>query len=60
MESIDKMITRIIEINNELIKSPQVINNDPENSGWYMKIKLNDVEELKKLMNYDEYKETIK
>ena len=50
----------IIEVNNELTNSPQLINNDPENSGWYMKIKLNDVEELKKLMNYDEYKETIK
>ena len=50
----------IIEVNNELTNSPQLINSDPENSGWYMKIKLNDVEELKKLMNYDEYKETIK
>ena len=49
----------IIEINNELIKSPQVINNDPENSGWYMKIKLNDIEESKKLMNFDEYKKII-
>ena len=50
----------IIEVNNELTNSPQLINSDPENSGWYMKIKLNDVAELKKLMNYDEYKETIK
>ena len=50
----------IIEVNIELANSPQLINSDPENSGWYMKIKLNDVEELKKLMNYDEYKETIK
>ena len=50
----------IIEVNNELTNSPQLMNSDPENSGWYMKIKLNDVEELKKLMNYDEYKETIK
>ena len=50
----------IIEVNIELANSPQLINSDPENSGWYMKIKLNNVEELKKLMNYDEYKETIK
>ena len=50
----------IIEVNNELTNSPQLMNSDPENSGWYMKIKLNDVEELKKLMNYDEYMETIK
>ena len=50
----------IIEVNNELTNSPQLINSDPENSGWYMKIKLNDVEELNKLMNYDEYMKTIK
>ena len=50
----------IIEVNNELTNSPQLMNSDPENSGWYMKIKLNDVEDLKKLMNYDEYKEIIK
>ena len=50
----------IIEVNNELTNSPQLMNSDPENFGWYMKIKLNDDEDLKKLMNYDEYKETIK
>tara|TARA_B100000586_G_scaffold225305_1_gene172893 strand:+ start:228 stop:596 length:369 start_codon:yes stop_codon:yes gene_type:complete len=50
----------IIEVNNELTNSPQLMNSDPENSGWYMKIKLNGDEDLKKLMNYDEYKETIK
>ena len=49
----------IIEVNNELINSPQLINNDPENSGWYMKIKLNNIEESKKLMNFDEYKKII-
>ena len=50
----------IIEINNELQNSPQIINEDPENTGWFMKIKLNNPDELKKLMNLDEYKEIIK
>ena len=49
----------IIEVNKELTNSPQLMNNDPENSGWYMKIKLNNIDESKKLMNFDEYKETI-
>ena len=49
----------IIEVNNDLINSPQLINNDPENSGWYMKIKSNNVDASKKLMNFDEYKEII-
>ena len=50
----------IIEINNELQNSPQLINEDPENLGWYMKIKLNSINELSRLMNFDEYKELIK
>jgi len=50
----------IIEVNNELQNSPQLANEDPENLGWYMKIKLINTDELKKMMNFDEYKESIK
>jgi len=49
----------IIEVNNELQNSPQLVNEDPENLGWYMKIRLNNSDELKKLMNLKAYKETI-
>ena len=49
----------IIEVNNELTNSPQLMNSDPENSGWYMKIKLNNISESKKLMNFEEYIKTI-
>ena len=45
----------IIEINDELKENPQLINSDPENKGWYMKIKLNNHEEIDKLMNLQEY-----
>ena len=50
----------IIEVNDELQNSPHLINEDPEKSGWYMKVKLNSIDELSKLMNFDEYKEIIK
>ena len=50
----------IIEINNELQKTPQLVNTDPEDKGWYMKIKLENTNELTKLMNFDQYKEIIK
>ena len=50
----------IIEVNNELQNSPHLINEDPEKSGWYMKVKLNSTNDLSKLMNFDEYKEIIK
>ena len=50
---------RIIEINNELKTNPQLLNTDPENTGWYMKIKIDNTEELTNLMNFNQYKETI-
>ena len=50
---------KIIEINNELIKNPQLLNSDPENTGWYMKLKIDDTEELNNLMNFNQYKELI-
>ena len=50
----------IIEINNELQKTPQLFNTDPEDTGWYMKIKLENTNELTTLMNFDQYKEIIK
>ena len=50
----------IININNELQDKPQLINTDAENSGWYMKVKLKDINEFTKLMNIDQYKEIIK
>ena len=50
---------KIIEINNELKTTPQLLNTDPENAGWYMKIKIDNTEELTNLMNLNQYKETI-
>ena len=49
----------IIEVNNELQNSPQLLNTDPEKTGWYMKIKINDTEELTNLINFNQYKEII-
>ena len=50
---------KIIEVNNELQNSPQLLNTDPENTGWYMKIKIDNTDELTNLMNFNQYKETI-
>ena len=51
---------KIIEINNELKTTPQLLNTDPENTGWYMKLKIDNTEELTNLMNFNQYKEMIK
>ena len=47
-------------INNELKNNPSLVNSDPENSAWYMKIKLDDLNELNELMNLEQYKDMIK
>ena len=50
---------KIIEINSELKTTPQLLNTDPENTGWYMKLKIDNTEELTNLMNFNQYKEKI-
>ena len=49
----------IIEVNNELQNSPQLLNTDPENTGWYMKLKIGNIEELSNLMDFNQYKKVI-
>ncbi|MEO0130386.1 MAG: glycine cleavage system protein GcvH [candidate division WOR-3 bacterium] len=49
----------IIEINKELIANPVIANQDPYNQGWILKIKIKDKEELKNLLNSEDYKKHI-
>ena len=49
----------IIEINNILDETPELINSDPENNGWYMKVKINNNTDLSMLMDFSQYKETF-
>ena len=50
----------IIEINKELEKNPGLVNSDAENKAWFMKIKLENIDELNNLMDITQYKEMIK
>jgi len=45
----------IIEINEDLEDSPELINEQPYDGGWIAKIKLSDASELDNLMDYDAY-----
>ena len=49
----------IITINDKLLKTPQLINTNAENTGWIMKIKIKNIKELDQLMNFDSYKEIM-
>ena len=50
----------IIEINNNLTQTPDLVNKDPEDSGWYMKIRLDDISESENLMSLEQYNQMIK
>ena len=49
----------VIEINEELVDSPQHVNNDPYVDGWFVKIKLKDPKELEDLLRPEEYAELV-
>ena len=49
----------VTAVNESLEESPEVINEDPYQGGWIVKIKVSDKSELGKLLSADKYKELI-
>ncbi len=47
----------IVEVNENVIKDPSIINKDPYGDGWIAKIKIENPEEINKLMTAKEYSE---
>ncbi len=47
----------ILEFNDELESSPDIINKDPYEKGWIIKVKMSDVSELDALLTADQYLE---
>ncbi len=45
----------IVEINNSIADGPEIINEDAFGKGWFFKIKMNDIAEVDKLLNAEEY-----
>ena len=46
---------RVIEINDELAESPEVVNEDAYGQGWLFKLELSEEEELEELMSEEDY-----
>ena len=51
---------KIIELNMQLEDNPELINEDPYNKGWILKIKINDKNEYNSLLTNNEYQNIIK
>jgi glycine cleavage system H protein len=45
----------VIEVNEDVIDSPELVNEDPQNAGWLLKIKPANIKELASLMDIAEY-----
>lgn len=51
---------QIVEINEKIIESPELVNEDPLGDAWLIKIESNaDDIEYKDLMDYEDYKEEV-
>jgi glycine cleavage system H protein len=48
---------KLIEMNKALEANPGLINKEPYDSGWIAKIEMNNLEEIKDLMDSEKYRE---
>lgn len=46
----------IVEVNDALADEPALVNESPEDDGWFFKMRLNDVAEINELMDIAAYK----
>ncbi len=49
----------VLEVNESLNNSPELVNNDPYGEGWIVKIALSDSSELDGLLSADDYKALV-
>jgi len=50
---------QVLEVNEELFDSPELLNEDPYDSGWVALISISDHEELTLLMSADDYMDSV-
>jgi glycine cleavage system H protein len=50
---------KIIEFNEELEQSPELVNSDPYGKGWIIKLEISNPDELNDLLDASAYKELI-
>ncbi len=50
---------KVVDVNSVLLDSPEILNEDPYEDGWIIKVKVTDSSILEELMSASEYKEFI-
>jgi glycine cleavage system H protein len=49
----------VLEVNEKLADEPELINNDPFGEGWIIKLKVENVADVEKLMDAETYKSSV-
>ena len=47
----------VLELNSDLEDNPEAVNEQPYGSGWMIKIKMDNISQIKNLLDADQYKE---
>ncbi|HLE40914.1 MAG TPA: glycine cleavage system protein GcvH [Nitrospirota bacterium] len=50
----------VVEVNEDLADSPEIINDDPYGNGWLIVVEMSDPSEVEDLMTKDEYEKFVK
>src|SRR5262245_48854918 len=51
---------KIVEVNDPVVDSPEIVNEDPYGEGWLVKMEISDLKELGELMSAKDYEAYIK
>ena len=49
----------IVEVNTSLHDNPEIVNDDPQGQGWFLKIQLSSTVDLTEFMNEDTYRAMV-
>ena len=50
---------KVAEVNDPVIETPALINDDPYEEGWLIKVELTNLDELKELMSAEQYSDFV-
>jgi glycine cleavage system H protein len=59
MEIYSPLSGEVLEINQDLVDSPEWLNSSPYEDGWIIRVKMTETEELEDLMDADDYTEFV-
>jgi glycine cleavage system H protein len=49
----------VTEINEDVVSHPEIVNQDPYDEGWFLKLKMSDPDELDVLFDHQEYQDFL-